>query len=443
MPPLAALTTADLFVGLALFLLAVTMWTLRGFVGVVLSLLPLFASVLAPVLSWNLYRLGESMNWDSPGSPAILVVIGALGGTVLLSVAAWIALALQIVRRRGLRAGRSRGASDGGNAVRVAGAILITVCVLGYAYLEYRAHRPSHATIVQQMFFAPDGESLYSLDRSGVLKRWSIRDGFEAQGWTLARADAVSDLSVSADGRVLLVLSGDELSAWSLDEASLAQPLSRVTGVLGVEPLRGVDVAVLTSDALSIRGYPNLSAEKATASLRSPALSLSGYAGQGLVVATAGPTLEYYRAGSNPPVLERSGETLLDLMPRQLRADHSGRYVVAYDPGGGMIVIDAQSLAREPISGYFEPIHFEVSEQGQLLIAQVNDVRGYDLAQKSSQPLFSHGGTIEALAASPASDVFAVANGQNVWIHENSRAYAGAERWLNGRVALPDWLRMP
>ena len=108
-----------------------------------------------------------------------------------------------------------------------------------------------------------------------------------------------------------------------------------------------------------------------------------------------------------------------------------------------MVGLDAQSLAREPIAGYFEPIRFEISEQTQLLIAQINDVRGYDLAQKSSQPLYNHGGPNQALAASPASDAFAVANGQNIWIHENSRAYAGAERWLNGRVELPAWLRIP
>jgi hypothetical protein len=69
-------------------------------------------------------------------------------------------------------------------------------------------------------------------------------------------------------------------------------------------------------------------------------------------------------------------------------------------------------------------------------------VRGYDLAQHTSLPLYNHGGTITALAASPASDLFAVANEENIWLHGNSRAYAGAERWLNGRVELPAWLRM-
>jgi hypothetical protein len=443
MLPLAALTPADLCVALGLILLAVTMWALRGAVGFVLSLLPLLASVLAPVCAWGLYRLGESMSWDSPGSPAILVVIGALGGAVLMSLAAWITLALQLMRRRRPRAPRSREGAAGGNAVRVAGAILATVWLLSYAYLDYRAHRPSHEAIVQQMYFAPDGEALYSLDRSGVLKRWNLRDVFQAQAWSLTGAGAASDLALSGDGRALLVLAGDELSAWSLDDGSAARRLSRINGVLGVEALGGDHIAVLMSEMLSIRDYSDLRVAKATAPLRSTALTLCGYAGQGIVVGTTAPALEYYRAGSNPRTLERSGETSLDLVPRQLRSDRSGRYVVVYDPGAGMVVVDAQALVRDPISGYFEPILFEVSQQAQLLIAQVNDVRGYDLAQKSSQPLYNHGGTIEALAASPTSDAFAVANGQNIWIHSNSRAYAGAERWLNGRVELSGWLRIP
>jgi hypothetical protein len=441
MPPLAALTPADLLVALGLVLLAALMWGLRRYVGFLLRLLPFFAAVAGPILTWGLYRLGEHMNWDSPGSPAILVVMAALGGAALMSVTAWIALAIQVARWRRPRV-QSPQAAASANSVRVAGAILVTMWALTVAYRDYRSHRPSHEAAVQQMYFTPDGASLYSLDRAGVLKQWNIRDAFQAQAWSLADAGEASAISVSGDGRALLVLAGDELSAWSLDEGSEARRIGGVTGVLGAETLDGVDVVVLTRDALSIRAYSDLLTAKVAAALSSAALSLSAYAGQGIVVGTAEPALAHYRATANPPGLVRGGETALDFAPRRIRVDRSGRYVVALDPGVRLAALDAQGITQDPINGYYEPLLFEISEQAQLLLAQVNDVRGYDLAQKTSLPLYNHGGTITALAASPASDLFAVANEENIWLHGNSRAYAGEERWLNGRVELPAWLRI-
>jgi hypothetical protein len=377
------------------------------------------------------------MNWDSPGSPAILVVVAALAGAVLMSVTAWITLAVQVARWRRPRATTSPEAAATANSLRVAAAILIIVGALFSAYRSYRSHRPSHEAVVQQMCFAPDGGTLYSLDRSGVLKRWDVRYGFQARAWTLEDALAASHITLSGDGHALLVLAGDELSAWSLDGGRDARRIARATGVLGVEALDGVDVIVLTADTLSIRSYSDLLTAKATAALSSAALSLSTYAEQGIVVGTAGPALAYYRVTSNPPGLVRGAETPLDFAPRRIRMDRSGRYVVASDPGVALIVLDAQALTSDSITGYFEPVLFEISAQAQLLLAQVNDVRGYDLAQKSSLPLYNHGGTITALAASPTSDLFAVANEENIWLHDNSRAYAGVERWLNGRVELP------
>jgi hypothetical protein len=116
MPPLAAVTPADLCVA------------------------------AGPVCAWGLYRLGGHMTWDSPGSPAILVVIAALGGALLMSVTAWITLAIQVARWR-RHAPRSTGAAANANALRVAGAIVTTVSMLFYAWLDYRSRRPSHGTL--------------------------------------------------------------------------------------------------------------------------------------------------------------------------------------------------------------------------------------------------------------------------------------------------------
>ena len=90
------------------------------------------------------------MNWDCPGSPAILVVVFALGVAVLMSIGAWVALVLQIKRRRDRLP--SDAAAVRADRTRIASAIMITTGLLFFAYLDYRSHRPSHETTVRQIF---------------------------------------------------------------------------------------------------------------------------------------------------------------------------------------------------------------------------------------------------------------------------------------------------
>jgi hypothetical protein len=75
------------------------------------------------------------------------------------------------------------------------------------------------------------------------------------------------------------------------------------------------------------------------------------------------------------------------------------------------------------------------------LLAQTG-ITGYELATRSIEPLFNHGGAITALAVSPHADDFAIANRREIWLRGDSRHYAVPEVWLNGRAELPAPLRV-
>jgi len=139
MAAFAGLTSADLSVGLTLLLLAVLMWFGRRIVGVLLRFLPVVMAPLCTALAYLLYRLGESMSWDSPGSPAIIVVVILLACAIFLALAGWIALIAQI---RGLRKPRTESPQEKrqANDLRVGTAIVIVVLLLFSAYRSYRAH---------------------------------------------------------------------------------------------------------------------------------------------------------------------------------------------------------------------------------------------------------------------------------------------------------------
>jgi hypothetical protein len=368
MPPLAAITPADLCVVLGLTLLAIVLWALRGGVRLVLALLPFVMAVLAPVAAWGLYSLGEHMNWDSPGSPAILVVVFALGVAVLMSIGAWVALVLQITRWRNRPS--SDAATVRADGTRVASAIMITTGLLFFAYLDYRSHRPSHEATVRQMYFSPDGESLYSLDESGVLKRWNVHDAYQAARWSLPGVRDASHIGLSSDGRALLVVARGELSVWNLAEAPRSESGGHMTGVVSVEPLAGSGIAVVTSDELSIRAYTDLQTPKASIKLTATALSLCAYPDNRMVVGTEAPALEIYRVqATGTSSIVRNSEVPLAFAPRVIRADRSGRYLVVSEPGVNMIVLDAQGLTQDPLPDHLAVALFEVSAEDQLLLA--------------------------------------------------------------------------
>jgi hypothetical protein len=97
-------------------------------------------------------------------------------------------------------------------------------------------------------------------------------------------------------------------------------------------------------------------------------------------------------------------------------------------------VLDLQTGGQNVISLLSPASEFAISGQNQLLIAQLVDVRSYDLAGGSREPLFNHGGTIGALAASPLGDTVAIADRENIWLRNDSRAYSAPEVRLKGAV---------
>ena len=89
-----AMTAADVYVALALLLLTLVMWYARRAVGFVLKLLPAVGAVAGTWGAFEVYRAGEQMGWDSPGSAGILVVWVALAIAVASGIGGSIMMAL-------------------------------------------------------------------------------------------------------------------------------------------------------------------------------------------------------------------------------------------------------------------------------------------------------------------------------------------------------------
>jgi len=442
MAAFAGLTSADLCVGLTLLLLAVLMWFGRRIVGVLLRFLPVVMAPLCTALAYLLYRLGESMSWDSPGSPAIIVVVILLACAIFLALAGWIALIAQI---RGLRKPRTESPQEKrqANDLRVGTAIVIVVLLLFSAYRSYRAHRPSHDADVQQLVYSADGQRLYSLDRAGVLKQWDMRYGFQSGKWELPSEGEVRRMLVDRDNRILLLLSGTQLRAWGLADAGKPKALASTSDVLAIEAVAADAFVLLRKDAIELHSFHDIVTPQARMGLASAALS-AAVAGEGrVIVGTEDRELESYQVGGGSSAIQAAQSGLkalppLDLMPRVMRADRSGRYIVVSDPGAAMVVVDLQAMKLAAISAAYVSQQFEISGVGQLLLPEVSSLSGYDLESGRTEPLFNHGGTIGALAVDTVEDGFAVGNDEQIFVRKDSRHYAGSETWLNGRVELAD-----
>jgi hypothetical protein len=153
------------------------------------------------------------------------------------------------------------------------------------------------------------------------------------------------------------------------------------------------------------------------------------------VVGFADATLAFYEpAATGVARREVAVPGPLRAVPRAIRADRTGRFLVVSDGGTALAVVDLQTGGQNMIP-LVSPLNaFAISAQNRLLIAELVDVRRYDLAGGAGEPLFNHGGAIGALAASPAADTVAIADRQNIWVRNDSSAYAAPEVWLTGAV---------
>jgi hypothetical protein len=429
------MTSADVYVAAALLLLALVIWYARRLVGFLLKLVPAGAALAGIGGAFELYRLGQQMGWDSPGSPAILIVAAALAAAAAVGLAGSVAVGLQVRSLFRPKSARSVASLAMRNAVAAAIAIVCVVGGLASAYRYYRGHQPSHDEAVQLMTFARDGAALYSLDRSGVLKKWYAERALEADRWFLPEQGSASALLVSDDGRFLATLDGDRLSVWRLFAARAAERVALLDRALAAVAVDEERFALLVRNELRIHSWEDPAVALASITLSGAALGAAAYGDHGVVVGLADSTLAFYEPTAAG--IERRDiavPTPLRAVPRAIRADRTGRFLAVSDGGTALAVLDVQTRTQNVISLLSPLSEFAISEQNQLLIAEVVDVRRYDLASGGREPLFNHGGAIGALAASPVADTVAIADRENIWVRNDSRNYAAPEVWLRGAV---------
>jgi hypothetical protein len=376
------------------------------------------------------------MGWDSPGSPGILAVMFAVGAFAVWAVVGWVSLALQLRRWRQPKPSPTMTRRTAGNGIKVALFIAFVVWALGSSYRYSRSQQPSHAVTVRALAFSPDGEFLYSLDRSGWLKQWNIEHGFETQRWLLPQLGPASGLLVSGDGRVAAVLEGERARVWSLARAAEAAPVAEIAGALALAPVDGERFIAAETDELRLYAYADATVPRAVLGLGAPALSLAAYPDRRVVVGGADLALHFYRA--TPDTLVAADVPVpgpLATPPRGLRAGPSGRFLVVSDRAASMEVLDLQNQGRAMLPPHLSGETFEVSAADQLLLSGIG-ILGYDLAAGSGQPLVDFGGHIQAIAISPRDDLFALAYGEQIYLRADSRHQAVPERRLRGNLEL-------
>jgi WD40 repeat protein len=432
--PLAGITIVDVYVVGALAALALAMWIARRYVGWLLQLVPVVLAMLGTLTAYGAWRLGEQLHWDTPGSPGLLAVYFALGGGAVFAVAGWIAVALRV--RRWRMPDRRRNPRRGDNAIRVAIAIVLVVGALFSAYRYYRSHQSSHEANVVRLTYSPDGAFLYSLDESGVLKKWNARHHFEVRRWQLPEIANVASMLASGDGATLVTLAESELKSWGLSAAPEALPGASLADVVAVAPVGGAELVAVSAHEVSLRAYADIATPKGVSTLKATALSASACSERKVVVGTDDSKLHFYAVTSRLDEVVAESLPPLQTLPSQIRADRSGTFVAVSDGDKKMVVLDLQNNREDAVAQYWLPAKFEISGAGELLLGQVG-ITGYELATRSTEPIFNHGGAITALAVSPHADDFAIANRHEIWLRANSRDYAVPEVWLNGRAELP------
>jgi hypothetical protein len=262
---LAAITIVDVYFGCTLAAFALALWLARRYVGWLLKLLPATFAALGTLTSYGTWQVGEHMRWDSPGSPAILVVYFALAGSIACGLTGWIVFAMQTTRwyRRGMRPSSPLPMED--NSIRVALAIVIIVGALFSAYRYYCSHQSSHDTDVMRLAYSPDGEFLYSLDATGMLKQWNARYHYEARRWRLAIDPlGVTAMLASGDGKTLIVLRAAELRSWSLIAGPEALPGASLPDVVAIVPVDGAEFVAVRAHEVTVRAYADAAHAKSS-----------------------------------------------------------------------------------------------------------------------------------------------------------------------------------
>jgi hypothetical protein len=429
-----ALTALDFYVVAALALLATGMWVGRRF-GVLLRFVPVCLALGGTAAAWALYRYGEDINWDTPGSAGILVIVIALGVAVIMAISGWIAVVFQIRRLRKPGPPRSSARSAMFNSIRVAFSILFVVWALWSTCRHVRAQWPSHDERVVQLAYSQDGDFLYSLDESGVLKKWSTEHRFEADRWELPSEDAITQMLVGSGGRVLLTLQGEELSSWSLGESGEATRVASIVGVRAVVPVGDVDLWLLEGNALSLRTNGDVTASKSTITLPFEALTLSAFTDYKVVAGASDGSLRFYVMAPAGIAELDVATPPLDVYPRSIRVDRGGRFLVVSDGETQMAVLDLQTLRYGAIPKSLFTDRFEITGAGKLLLAEVA-VTKYDLASASTEPFFNHGGNA-LLAVSPRDESVAIADRRQIYMRIDTQGLASPELRLNGKVEIP------
>jgi hypothetical protein len=432
---LAGIMFVDVAVVAALAVLALAMWVARRYVGVLLHLVPVAAAALGTLTAYSAWRLGEQLSWDTPGSPGLMILFFVLGGGIVIGLAGWTALGLQIKRLASRRHGQPKARVRETNALKVAVAIVVVVGSLFSAYRYYRSHQSSHDADILRLAYSPDGTFLYSLDQSGVLKKWNVHYHFEVRRWRLPDADVVAAMLVSADGKTLVALHGAELRSWGLTASPEAALGGTLPDVVALVPIDDASFVAVRAHDLSLRAYADIATPKSTAAVRAAALSAAACGDRKIVVGTDDSQLRFYAVTSGLDEVVAPKLPPLQVLPRQIRSDRAGSFV-AVAGGGRMVVLDLQNDRQDPVAAYWVPAVFEISGAGELLLGRV-EITGYELTKRSTAPIFNHGGLITALAVSPRDDDFAIANRHEIWVRADSRNYAAPEVRLNGRAELP------
>jgi hypothetical protein len=211
---------------------------------------------------------------------------------------------------------------------------------------------------------------------------------------------------------------------------------SSLPDVVAVVPIDGTELVAVRTHEVTLRAYADIATPKAALALDAAALSAAPCGDRKVVVGSDDSRLHFYAVTSALDEVVAPEMTPLRWEPRQIRADRSGSFVVVSDGDKNMVVLDLQGKRADAVAQYWLPARFEVSGAGELLLAQVG-ITGYELATRTTEPIFDHGGSVTALAISPRADDFAIANRREIWLRADSRDYSAAEVRLNGRAELP------